>query len=152
MAKEIERKFEIIDNSYQSMAVRTHFIRQCYISVRKDATVRIRIKDDQAYITVKSLVTGISRDEWEYPIPLCDAEEMMDRCRTGRIIEKRRYIVPFDGHVWEVDKFGGALDGIVIAEIELDHDDDRFIIPPFVGKEVTGDVRYYNSNLAAEEN
>lgn len=147
MSKEIERKFKVINDSYSAMATKAYSISQCYLSTSKGATVRIRIKDDRAYLTVKSVSKGATRDEWEYMIPVDDALEMMSRCDVSGMIEKRRFIVPYDGHLWEVDKFGGSLNGLVIAEIELDEENSEFALPPFIGNEVTGDPRYFNSNL-----
>ncbi len=146
MAKEIERKFLVIDSSYLSMASSSNKITQGYLSYDPDATVRVRIKDSRAYITVKSRNHGASRSEWEYEIPLCEAEEIISTCKV-KCLEKTRYIVPFDGHLWEVDKFHGGLAGLVVAEIELSREDELFSRPPFLGKEVTHDSAYYNSSL-----
>lgn len=147
MAKEIERKFLVTGDSYKAMAVGVHHIAQCYLSRRIDAVVRVRIKDSAAFLTVKGRNSGMVRNEWEYPVPLADAEAMMRDCRDGNVIEKIRYIVPFGGFYWEVDEFHGHHNGLVVAEIELPDTTVAPPLPPFVGDEVTGDVRYYNSNL-----
>lgn len=147
MAKEIERKYLVTDTSYRQMAVCERYIVQAYLNRDPKATVRVRICGDSAWLTVKGKNNGAVRDEWEYPIPVDDARAMIARCADGRIIEKRRYVVPFDGRQWEVDEFAGDLEGLTVAEIELPDASATFDLPPFVGEEVTGDPRYYNSSL-----
>lgn len=148
MAKEIERKFLVTDTSYREAATASIGIAQGYLCREPDTTVRIRVADNCGYITVKSRNHGATRHEWEYPISVDDAREMLALC--SGVLSKTRYIVPDSaGLVWEVDEFGGALSGLVVAEIELPSEDTPFAIPPFVGREVTGEPEYYNSNLAA---
>lgn len=146
MALEIERKFLVIDDSYKSMAVKCRHIIQGYLSRRKEATVRIRVTDDKAFITVKGMTVNATRQEWEYTIPVDDAIEMLKLC-DGNIIEKNRWIVIFNGMKWEIDEFIRPFIGLTVAEIELDDENTAFKRPPFVGEEVTGDAAYYNSNL-----
>lgn len=146
MAKEIERKFLVANDTFFSMASRSVDIEQGYLCTDPDSTVRVRIKGDEAFITVKSRNQGATRNEWEYPIPVGDACEMMECCRG--VIKKKRFLVPYDGLVWEVDVFGGRHSGLVVAEVEIESEDVRLSLPPFVGEEVTGDPRYYNSVLA----
>lgn len=146
MAKEIERKFLVTDNSYKAMAVKSVHIIQGYLSRSREATVRVRIKDDHAFLTIKGITEGISRNEWEYEIPMADAREMLANCE-GTVIDKMRYIVPFEGFTWEVDEFGGKLAPLCIAEVELPSADASPILPPFVGADVSGNPAYYNSNL-----
>ncbi len=148
MAKEIERKFLVISDSYKGMAIRSHAIVQGYLSEKGRPTLRARLRDDEAFLTIKGPTEGFSRDEWEYPIPPADAREMIDALADGRVIEKTRYIVPYEGHTWEVDEFHGRHAGLVLAEIELTTEEEPFTLPPFVGHEVTGDKRYYNARLA----
>lgn len=149
MAKEIERKFLVTDSSYLSMAVRALKISQGYISLRPEGTVRVRLKGDNGYLTVKGITAGgTTRDEWEYQIPAEDARQMLERVTEGVVIEKTRYEVPFGGHVWEIDCFEGALAGLTVAEVELADPCEQVELPPFVGEEVTGNPRYYNSSLA----
>lgn len=148
MATEIERKFTVIDQSYREMAVRSSHIQQGYLSAKKEATVRVRIRDHRGYITVKGVNHGAERKEWEYEVPLDDAREMLGLSQT-RVIDKTRYVVPFGGRDWEVDEFGGDLAPLVVAEVELPSVDAEVELPPFVGEEVTGDLRYYNSSLAS---
>ncbi len=148
MAKEIERKFLVADRSYVSMAESHSRLRQSYLSDRPEATVRVRTAGTRAWLTVKGLNHGAVRDEWEWPIPLEDAEEMAARLSGGWAIDKTRYLVPFGGLVWEVDEFHSRLEGLVVAEVELPSADTEIELPPFVGREVTGDPAYYNSTLS----
>ncbi|MDE6393708.1 MAG: CYTH domain-containing protein [Duncaniella sp.] len=148
MAKEIERKFLVKDNSFTKMTTVSCDIRQTYLSDRPEATVRLRVRGDRAYITVKGKNSGAVRDEWEYEIPVTDAEEMAHRLAGGWSIDKTRHLVPYGGRVWEVDVFRGRHDGLILAEVELDDAGVEVELPPFVGQEVTGDAAYYNSNLA----
>lgn len=146
MAKEIERKFLVKDNSFKHAATETHLIRQGYLSTDPRATVRVRMLDDKAYLTVKSKNSGAVRDEWEYPVPPEDARQMLAHCGS-KVIDKERWIVPFEGHVWEVDVFGGRHQGLIVAEVEMRDADEEVKLPTFVGEEVTGNPEYYNSNL-----
>lgn len=147
MALEIERKFLVINDIYRLMASKSYNIKQGYLSTRKDATVRVRIKNKNAFITIKGLNKGATRCEWEYSIPYDDAIEMM-ALSQGVVIDKIRYIVEYEGFIWEIDEFKGAHEGLVVAEIELKDENETFPIPPFIGEEVTGNVAYYNSTLA----
>ncbi len=151
MAKEIERKFLVTDRTFAKMANRTKRIRQTYLSDKPEATVRIRITDDAAFITVKGITTGHVRDEWEYPIPVDDAIEMAQSLTGGFSIDKTRYYVPYEGFIWEVDEFHGRHDGLIIAEVEMPEPDAEPALPPFIGIEVTGDPAYYNSTLASNQ-
>ena len=147
MAKEIERKYLVVDNSFVEMAQSVVHICQGYISRRPEGTVRIRIKGDKGFITIKGKNEGVTRDEWEYEIPLNDALQMLEKACEGSVIDKHRHIVEYDGYTWEVDVFHGSHEGLIIAEIELTSADEKFSLPPFIGQEVTGNSEYYNSNL-----
>lgn len=148
MSKEIERKYLVTDDSYRAAAIEIHRITQGYLSRDIDATVRIRVMDDRAFITVKGRNSGVVRDEWEYPIPPQDAIEMLERCAKGTVISKTRYIVPATGNLrWEIDEFHGKHSGLVVAEIELPDQDMMFELPGFIGEEVSGNPSYYNSSL-----
>ncbi|MDE5785038.1 MAG: CYTH domain-containing protein [Duncaniella sp.] len=149
MATEIERKFLVTDACYRSMARSSVEIAQCYLSREVEATVRIRRAGERGFITVKGRTSGASRGEWEYEIPLADAVAM-SALAGGWSIEKTRYLVDFAGHTWEVDEFHGRHEGLVIAEVELDEENEAVILPPFAGREVTGEAAYYNSALADE--
>ncbi len=146
MGKEIERKFLVKNQDYKKHAKRKLDISQTYLSVSPDSVVRLRVTDETAYLTIKNRTHGCERNEWEYPIPAADAREMMVSCACSPVISKTRYLV---GR-WEIDEFHGALSGLTVAEIELSCPDEEFEIPDFIGREVTGDSRYYNSVLAAE--
>lgn len=145
--KEIERKFLVRDDSFLAMSTGHCHIMQGYLSRVPEATVRVRVRDGEAFLTVKGRNDGAVRDEWEYSVPVSDARQMLERCCGGVFIDKVRYLVPFEGFVWEVDVFGGSLAWLTVAEIELPSADTPFALPPFVGREVTGDPRYFNSNL-----
>ncbi|GAD08457.1 Uncharacterized protein conserved in bacteria [Porphyromonas crevioricanis] len=145
---EIERKFLVPDLSAVPTPERTSHIVQAYLRADSRAVVRIRILDEQAFLCVKSPTdtSGLSRDEYEYPIPLEDAKAMMSLCLPGEI-EKQRMLIRHEGLCWEVDVFSSPHEGLVIAEIELSYPDQQINLPPWVGKEVTGDPQYYNANL-----
>ena len=146
---EIERKFLVKDDGYKQMAIRHYEIRQGYLSREHGRTIRIRIRDNEAFITIKGLSdnNGLSRFEWEKAIDVEEAKALLQLALPGEI-EKTRWIVPADNNlVWEVDEFHGRLNGMIIAEIELENEEQRFSKPAFIGDEVTGDTRYYNSNL-----
>ncbi|GGC33732.1 adenylate cyclase [Novosphingobium marinum] len=151
MASEIERKFLVTGDGWRDKATDCLHIVQCYLAQREDVEVRIRVTDGQkARLTVKSGNAEKVRSEFEYSIPVPDAREMM-RFREGRMIEKRRYIVPReDGRHWEVDVFEGDLEGLILAEVEFEDGDGsgEIDLPGWLGEEVTGDGRYYNSVLA----
>ncbi len=147
MAVEIERKFLVVDDSYRKNSEIVD-IRQGYISRDPERTVRVRVKGDQGFITVKGISSGASRLEFEYIIPVKDAVELVKLC-IPPLIEKSRYIVECDGMTGEVDEFAGDNHGLVVAEIELESEGQQFTEPAWLGDEVTQDPRYYNSQLAA---
>lgn len=150
MAKEIERKYLVLTQKYKNEAIRAIEIAQGYISRDPLRTVRVRIKGEKGYLTIKGLTRGCERDEWEFEIPVDDAREMLERVCEGMILSKTRYIVPFGELVWEVDEFHGKLEGLTVAEVELPSADYNITaLPDFAGREVTGDERYYNSSLSA---
>lgn len=152
MGKEIERKFLVKNKSYKSLANGTHY-QQGYIPTVNGMTVRIRIAGDKAFITLKDHAVGFTRHEFEYPIPVDEAQRMLDLMCAKPQIDKYRYVVPATSPVaehnlcWEVDEFLGDNQGLTIAEIEVPSEDTIFDIPDWVGEEVTGDKRYYNSHL-----
>ena len=147
MSFEIERKF-LVTGDFKSQAYSSSRIRQGYISTVGKATVRVRIRDDKGYLTIKgrSNEAGISRYEFETEVPLQDAEDLMRLCEPG-MIDKTRYLVQWGTHVFEVDEFYGENNGLVVAEVELTDEKETFECPPFLGEEVTGQVKYYNSFL-----
>ena len=148
MALEIERKFLVVDDSYKQMAFSSSRIAQGYICSARGRTVRVRIRDEKGYLTIKgpSGEGGLSRYEWEKEIPLEEAKELMTICEPG-IIDKTRYLVRSGNHIFEVDEFYGENEGLIIAEVELQAENEMFEKPSFIGDEVTGIVKYYNSFL-----
>jgi len=144
---EIERKF-LVKGEYKSLAHRSFRIVQGYLSSVTGRTVRIRIKGDKGYITIKgkSNASGLSRYEWEKEIPLNEAEELLLLCEPGAI-DKTRYEIKVGKHTFEVDEFYGDNNGLTIAEVELETEDESYIQPEWLGEEVTGDRKYYNSSL-----
>jgi len=147
MAKETERKF-LVTGPYKNLAFNQLYIKQGYISSQPERSVRIRTKGDKGYITIKgeSNASGISRFEWEKEISVEEAEDLFQLCEPG-IIEKIRYEIKVGKHIFEVDEFFGDNQGLTVAEIELNYETEVFIRPEWIGREVTGDTRYYNSNL-----
>lgn len=145
MALEIEHKYIVISEIYKDMAEKRFDIIQGYLSKDKDRTVRVRIINDRAFLTVKGRTHSDTREEYEYPIPVDDARKMLQMC-IGSPVRKIRSIVYYKGFRWEVDEFIER-DTPTIAEIELTESHRDYTLPPFVGEEVTGDPRYYNSNL-----
>jgi CYTH domain-containing protein len=147
MAKEIERKFLVTGTDYRS-GQRTLF-KQGYLSIDPAHTIRVRISDKKAFLTIKGMTKGVERMEYEYQIPVTDAEEMLENLCKQTIIEKYRYVLPAgNGLKWEVDEFLGANAGLVVAEIELRHSDEQVSLPQWLGREVSGEERFYNSNLS----
>ncbi len=148
MAIEIERKFIVTDDSYKAMAFQSDRIAQGYICREGGNSARVRVRGDKGYITIKgpSLDGGLSRFEWEKEIPATEALELLRLCHDG-IIDKIRHLVKWGEHVFEVDEFFGDNEGLVVAEVELDDANEDFEKPGFIGREVTGDKRYYNSRL-----
>ena len=147
MATETERKF-LVKGEFINLAVKKINIIQRYLSIDSYKTIRLRITGDDAFITIKGRPSGnsISRNEWEFRIPLKDANEMMKICLPG-MIEKTRYIIPSGAHKFEVDVFHGKNEGLIIAEIELSDENEEFDKPSWLGEEVTGRPEYYNANL-----
>lgn len=146
MGKEIERKFLLKDSGWRGLAAGTLY-RQGYLSTVIDRVVRVRTIGDHAYLTVKGISTSITRMEFEYEIPLADANDMLDHLCEKPLIEKTRYAIPYQGHIWEVDEFHGENAGLIVAEVELEDESQEFRLPPWVGEEVSDDPRYYNANL-----
>lgn len=149
MAKEIERKYLVVNDSYRRLATSAIDLAQGYLSTDVDSTVRVRVAGEKAWITIKGRNCGASRKEWEYSIPTEDARAMLAECCKGHLIEKTRYIVDAGkGLRWEVDVFHGRHEGLVVAEIELPTEDTPYTLPSFIGEEVTGNPAYYNSVLS----
>jgi adenylate cyclase len=146
MGIEIERKFLLTGTSWKHLAPGTSY-RQGYLNSTKERTVRVRTIDDKGFLTIKGISVGATRVEYEYEIPAVDAKKLLDDLCEKPIIEKSRYKITHAGFVWEIDEFFGENEGLVVAEIELESEDQTFAKPEWVGEEVTGDPRYFNSNL-----
>jgi adenylate cyclase len=145
MGVEIERKFLLAGDGWRALG-QPVLLRQGYLSSDPARVVRVRVEGDQAYMTIKGKSVGATRGEWEYPIPLADANELLALCEQP-IVEKFRRKIEFAGKVWEVDEFLGANQGLVVAEIELVSEDQPFDKPDWIGDDVTHDARYFNSSL-----
>ena len=146
MAKEIERKFLVKGDAWRSLAEGVSY-RQGYLNSQKERTVRIRTVGEKAYLTVKGPTRGVTRTEFEYEIPYEDCLAMLEELAEKPIIEKKRYRIPAGSYVWEVDEFFGVNEGLILAEIELPSEDAVFEKPDWIGEEVSGDPRYFNSSL-----
>lgn len=147
--QEIERKFLLVDNSWKNGLTGTPY-KQAYLSSNPDRIVRIRVAGDKAFITIKGKPApeSISRPEYEYEIPLEDAEYMYENLCEPERIEKTRYLYEFKGHIWEIDEFHGENEGLIVAEIELKSEDETFEKPDWLGKDISFDYKYTNNNLA----
>lgn len=148
MGREIERKYLVVSDAWRAAVVRRRRFEQGYLAITADCAVRVRIDGDQAHLNIKNATLDIERQEYEYPVPLPDAREMLDTLCVGRSLSKVRHWVEHGGDTWEVDVFEGANRGLVLAEIEVADRAQRVAIPEWVGREVSGDERYLNSYLA----
>lgn len=146
MGLEIERKFLLKNEDWRSLGVPVHYA-QGYLVADGERTVRVRVAGSKGFLTIKGQTQGFSRKEFEYEVPVDEALEMLKLCSIP-MVEKYRTKVLFDDKIWEVDEFEGDNKGLIMAEIELKSEDESFAIPPWIGLEVTGDIRYYNSFLA----
>jgi adenylate cyclase len=147
MALEIERKFLVSSEAFRTAVSSSTEIAQGYLSSHPDATVRVRVRGSRGYLTVKSRNCGAVRSEWEYEVPVEEAREMLRLCGST-VLRKVRHLVEFGGHTWEVDEFIEPHAGLILAEVELQSADEAVELPEWIGREVTGDSRYYNSVLA----
>lgn len=148
MAVEIERKFLVENEKWRDAVESSEHIMQGYLAANANATVRVRVKGDKAFLTIKGATEGITRSEYEYPIPVEDAEQMLRELSASPVIDKVRHLVRCGSHLWELDVFSGANEGLIMAEVELAAEDETFELPVWAGDEVTADPRYYNVNLA----
>lgn len=146
MGQEIERKFLLRGDTWRALAIGTMY-RQGYLNSVKERTVRIRTVGDKAFLTIKGINVGATRAEYEYPIPFDDCNAMLDTLAEKPLIEKKRYKIRRGDLTWEVDEFFGDNSGLIVAEVELQREDQVFEKPDWIGAEVTGDPRYFNSNL-----
>ena len=144
MATEIERKFLLYSDGWRKLVSRQCRYRQGYLANSESASVRVRVAGGRAHLNVKGMTLGVSREEFEYEIPLADGLDMLNNLCIGPLIEKTRFFVEYSGHTWEIDVFDGDNAGLVVAEIELESEEEPFELPPWVGKEVSDEERYYN--------
>ena len=148
MALEIERKFLLKNEQWRHAVTSTSRYRQGYMAINDSCAVRVRIEGESAKLNIKNATLDIVRTEFEYPIPLDDAEHMLEQLCGHRIVEKHRHFVDVDGQLWEIDEFDGDNRGLIVAEIELDSADQQFLKPEWLGREVSGDPRFFNSYLS----
>ena len=146
MAKEIERKYLLANADWRSGSVGVPY-RQGYLSTVKERTVRVRTVGERAFLTIKGVSVGVTRSEYEYEIPVDEANAMLDELCERPLIEKNRHTIVHQGLTWEVDEFFGENAGLIVAEVELADEDQAITLPPWVGVEVSGDARYFNSSL-----
>ena len=146
MGQEIERKFLVTNDTWRRNATGTHY-RQGFLSTEPERTVRVRIAGDRGTLTIKGKTIGATRPEFEYDIPREDAKQLLDTLCQRPLIEKVRHVLREGAHTWEVDVFEGDNTGLVVAEIELQREDEPFERPPWLGEEVTDDPRYFNASL-----
>ncbi len=146
MGEEIEKKFLIKNDSWRSLA-QGEKCRQGYLNRVKERVVRVRTIEDKGILTIKGITKGATRAEFEYEIPIAEAKAILDNLCEKPLIEKKRYKIEFGGHVWEVDEFFGENQGLTVAEVELRSEGESFEKPTWIGEEVTGDPKYFNSNL-----
>jgi len=146
MAKEIEKKFLVKGDQWRELAEGTIY-RQGYLSTEKERVVRVRTIGNTGYLTIKGITVGASRLEYEYEISVSDSNEMLDQLCLKPLIEKKRYKIEFAGLIWEIDEYSGDNQGLIVAEVELESEDQEISMPGWIGKEVTSDPRYFNSNL-----
>lgn len=150
MALEIEHKFLLATAQWREQISHSVMYKQGYLSAQPTSSIRVCISDNHAWLNIKSATIGTQRQEFEYDIPLSDAQEMLETLCARPIIEKTRHFVTVDQHIWEIDEFFGDNAGLIVAEIELNALDEAFTKPDWLGAEVTHDLRYYNNNLARE--
>ncbi len=146
MGTEIERKFLVVGDAWRSLGSGSLYW-QGYLVAEPGRTVRVRLAGEQGYLTIKGATTGITRAEFEYPIPAADARTLLETLCDRPLIQKTRYTIPWEGLIWEIDEFAGDNQGLILAEVELASTDQAIVFPPWIGAEVSHDPRYYNANL-----
>lgn len=148
MALEIERKFLLNSDAWRSQVQQSQLLRQGYLNREARCSVRVRSDGERGWLNIKSVTIGAQRSEFEYEIPLADANQLLDELCHKPLIEKSRHFIQQGAHLWEIDEFAGDNAGLIVAEIELDHAEESFEKPAWLGEEVTHDVRYYNTSLS----
>ena len=149
MATEIERKFLVVNDQWREHVLSESRLKQGYLANQINASIRVRIGNGKAHLNIKSTTIGVSRSEFEYEVPTEDAEAMLREVAQQPFIDKTRYKVRCGDHVWDLDVFEGENRGLVVAEVELAHENEPFEMPPWAGEEVSGEAKYYNVNLVA---
>jgi adenylate cyclase len=144
MAQEIERKYLVKNDSWRDQVFRHVYMRHGYLNDTQQSSVRVRVEGDKAYLNIKSATLGVFRKEYEYPIPVEEANEILTDLASKPLIEKTRHYINYAGHLWELDVFEGDNQGLIVAEVELDHEEEAIELPPWAGEEVSDDPRYYN--------
>jgi adenylate cyclase len=147
MPVEIERKFLVTDDSWKAAVESQAVMKQGYLATTENVSIRVRVAKGRAHLNIKSATLGISRSEYEYEIPLQDGEVMLQSLASGSVIDKVRHYLRVGQHLWELDVFHGDNAGLVVAEVELNSEDEEFEMPDWVGDEVSGDPKYYNASL-----
>ncbi|MBL3526569.1 MAG: CYTH domain-containing protein [gamma proteobacterium endosymbiont of Lamellibrachia anaximandri] len=147
MPVEIERKYLVINNKWKIQVESEATLKQGYLATLPNASIRVRVAKGCAHLNIKSVTLGISRSEYEYEIPLEEGEEILANLTAGPIIDKVRYKVRCGNHIWDLDLFHGDNEGLIVAEVELDAEDETFEMPEWAGEEVSGDPKYYNASL-----
>lgn len=148
MAIEIEHKFLLASEKWRNHISHSAPMRQGYLTSNSNSSIRVRICDEKSWLNIKSAIAGNQRHEYEYEIPVNDANEIISTLCRKPLIEKTRHFVRHDNHIWEIDEFSGENKGLIVAEIELSTQNEKFTIPDWIGKEVTNDLKYYNNNLS----
>lgn len=148
MAIEVEHKFLLANDNWRKQVSQSLQYRQGYLTSEPTSSIRVRTCNDKAWLNIKSATIGTQRYEYEYEIPLEDANEIIDKLCRKPLIEKTRHFVSVDNHTWEIDEFKGDNTGLIVAEIELESAGEAFTLPEWIGEEVTHDLRYYNNNLS----
>ena len=148
MAIEIEHKFLLLNDDWRKLVIKSVIFKQGYLNSLPTSSIRVRVSNNTAWLNIKSATIGNQRNEYEYEIPLNDANEIIELLCCKPVIEKTRHYIIFENHTWEIDEFHGENQGLIVAEIELETIDTKFIRPAWIGDEVTQDLRYYNNNLA----
>lgn len=148
MGIEVERKFLVQNESWRSQVAQSLPMRQGYLNREQRCSVRVRTSGHKGWLNIKGATIGVQRPEFEYEIPVEDANVLLDTLSHQPLIEKVRHLVYFDGHCWEIDEFAAENAGLIVAEVELSHPDEAFVRPDWLGLEVTEDVRYYNTSLS----
>ncbi len=147
MGQEIERKYLVTGDGWRQADRKSHY-RQGYLAIQDHGVVRIRVSDDKAWLTIKGKMQGIVRSEFEYQIPLAEANQMLDQLSVNNVVEKMRYFIDYKGMLWEVDEFLGDNEGLLLAEVELEHEEQEVSLPDWVGQDVSTEQKYHNAYLS----